>query len=92
MRRVQKIVLFVAPMLALLILSDPALAVTHGGEGLHGPTNDAQVTNIMFFLLIFFPVVIVVGSLLQAWGERRRHRKVVAQRAARAAAPVKGGW
>jgi preprotein translocase subunit SecG len=92
MRRVQKVVLFVAPILALLVFADPALAVTHGGEGLFGPTNDAQVTNAMFFLLGFFPVIIIVFSLIQSWLDHRKHKKIDAEKAAAAAHPFKGGW
>jgi hypothetical protein len=89
--RLRKFILFVAPILALLAFADPALAVTHGGEGLYGPTDDASITNMMFFLIAFFPGVIIIGSLLQAWGDRRRHRKLAALRAERAN-PDKQGW
>ncbi len=86
------IVMFVAPIVALLAFADPALAVTHGGEGLFGHTDDAQITNAMFLLLGFFPVIIIVFSLIQAWLDRRKHHKIDAERAAAAANPFKGGW
>jgi hypothetical protein len=76
----------------LLVFADPALAVTHGGEGLYGHTDDAEITNTMFFLIAFFPTVIVILSLAQGWLDRRKHRQVVAEKAAREANPVKGGW
>jgi preprotein translocase subunit SecG len=92
MRRIRTLIVCLAPIVALLVFADPALAVTHGGEGLFGHTNDAQITNVMFLLLGFFPVVIIVLSLIQGQLDRRKHRKIQAERAARAADPVKGGW
>ncbi len=92
MRRLQKIALFVAPVVAMLVFADPALAVTHGGQGLFGNLDDSQITNAMFFLLGFFPIIIIVFSLIQAALDHRKHKKIDAEKAARAANPVKGGW
>ena len=89
--RLKKFILFLAPIVVLLACADPALAVTHGGEGLYGPTNDVSITNMMFALIGFFPALIIVMSLWQAFAERRRHRKLAATRAAEQAND-KPGW
>ncbi len=92
MRRLRTFILFVAPILALLVFADPALAVTHGGEGLYGPSNDAAITNTMFILIGFFPALIIVMTLYQAWSDNRRHKKWHAQKAKLKAQPPEGGW
>ena len=92
MRRIQKIILALSPVLALLLFADPALAVTYGGTGLFGNTNDVVISNAMFFLLGFFPVIIIIFSAFQMWTEHRRHKKLEAQRTARAAEPERSGW
>jgi hypothetical protein len=92
MRRLRTIILCVAPVLALLVFSDSALAVTHAGEGLYGPTNDVTITNAMFFLLALFPAILIVFTILQGFSDRRKHRKWEAEKAARAAEPSHGGW
>lgn len=92
MRRVRTLILMVAPMLALLLFADPALAVTHGGEGLFGSTNDVNITNMMFLLIGFFPAVIIVLSIYQAWIDNRRHKKFHREQAQMRAHEDKGGW
>ena len=92
MRRLRTLILFVTPVLALLVFADPALAITHGGEGLYGPSNDSAITNTMFLLIGFFPAVIIVMSIYQAWADNRRERKFHAQRAREQATADKGGW
>ncbi|MBO0767103.1 MAG: hypothetical protein J2O48_00320 [Solirubrobacterales bacterium] len=92
MRRIRLFITFLAPVAAMLLLADPALAVTHGGQGLHGPTDDAGITNVMFLLIGFFPVIIVVFSLIQSGLDHRKHAKWDKQKAAMDANPVKGGW
>jgi preprotein translocase subunit SecG len=86
------LLVFLAPLLALLVFSDPAWAVTHGGEGLYGPTNDVTITNAMFFLLALFPAIIIVLTILQGFADRRKHRKWEQEKLARAAEPSTGGW
>jgi preprotein translocase subunit SecG len=92
MRRLQRTAVFIAPIVALLVFADPAFATTHGGTGLFGNTNDSQITNTMFFLLGFFPVVIIVLSVFQGFLDNRKHKKIEAEKAARAADPHRGGW
>ncbi len=92
MRRLRTLLLFVTPVLLLLAFADPALAVTHGGEGLYGPTDDVSITDTMFILLGFFPVVIIVLSLYQNWADNRRHHKFHAERAREQAEADHGGW
>ncbi|WP_249009517.1 hypothetical protein [Conexibacter sp. DBS9H8] len=92
MRRLRTLILCLGPFLALLVSAGPALAAATGGEGLYGPTNAIVITNTMFVLLGLFPTIIVVFSLIQAWLDRRKHRKMDAEAAARAASPVKTGW
>ena len=91
--RIRKLIVFAAPIVLLLVFADPALAVTHGGEGLYGATDDVSITNTMFILLGFFPALIIVMSLYQAWSERRRHEKVKRRKAAETAAHANdAGW
>ena len=91
MRRLRTFALLLVPVLALLVFADPALAVTHGGEGLYGSTDDATITNTMFILIGLFPALIVVLSILQGFLDRRHHRKFAREKAA-AAAERSPGW
>jgi preprotein translocase subunit SecG len=77
---------------AVLALAPSALAVTHGGQGIFGPTNDKQITNAMFIIIGLFPVLIIVFSLIQAWLEHRKHARVDAAKARSQSAEWKGGW
>jgi hypothetical protein len=92
MRQLRTFILFIAPILVLLVFADPALAVTHGGEGLYGPSDDVAITNTMFILIGFFPALIIVMSLDQAWSDNRRHKKFHAARARELAERDQGGW
>jgi preprotein translocase subunit SecG len=92
MRRLRTFILLALPTLALLVFADPALAVTHGGEGLFGPTNDVNIVNMMFLLIGFFPAVIIVLSIYQSWADNRRHKKFHAEQAAMRAHEDRGGW
>ena len=70
-----------------------ALATTHGGEGIWGPTSDKTITYAMFILIGLFPVLIIVFSLIQALARppQARARQDAAKRRA-SAAEWKGGW
>ncbi|HET9073009.1 MAG TPA: hypothetical protein VFN48_00385 [Solirubrobacteraceae bacterium] len=92
MRRLRTFALLLVPVVAMLVFADPALAFTHGGEGLFGPTDDVTITNTMFILIGFFPALIVVLSILQHFLDKRHHRKFAREKAAAAADPVQGGW
>jgi uncharacterized membrane protein YdjX (TVP38/TMEM64 family) len=76
----------------MLTLCPSALAVTHGGEGLFGPTDDQQITNVMFIVMGFFIVIIVVFSMIQARLEHRKHARVDAAKRRSSAVEWKGGW
>jgi fatty acid desaturase len=92
MRRTRAITLLLSAVVALLALAPSALAITHGGQGLYGETDDVVVTNMMFGVIIFFVVIIIVFSLIQSWLDHRKHARMDA--AARRAASVdwRGGW
>jgi hypothetical protein len=92
MRRLRFLVTLIVGALALLIFADPALAVTHSGQGLYGPTDDVTITNMMFFLILFFPGLILVLTLFQGFLDRRKHHKWEREKAAAAANPDRGGW
>jgi preprotein translocase subunit SecG len=81
-----------AVALAMLVLSPSALAVTHGGEGLFGPTNDQNITNAMFIVIGFFVVIIIVFSLIQGRLEHRKHARQDAAKHRESAVEWKGGW
>jgi preprotein translocase subunit SecG len=76
----------------MLTVCPSALAVTHGGEGLFGPTNDKQITNAMFICIGFFVVIIIVFSLIQGRLEHRKHARLDAAKRRASATEWKGGW
>jgi preprotein translocase subunit SecG len=80
--------------LAFLALTAPvALAGEHdGGEGLYGETNDKVITNVGYILIVAFPVLVLLLSLLQGRLEKRKDRRLAADKARRARADVRGGW
>ena len=92
MTRTRIAMIFSAVALAVLGGAPAALAVTHGGEGLYGPTNDSEITNAMFLVMIFFVVVIVVFSTIQGWLEHRKHARLDAAKRRESAVEWKGGW
>jgi uncharacterized membrane protein len=92
MRRLRVISLFISVVAALLVFAPGALAITHGGEGLYGETNDVVITNMMFGIIVFFPVVIVVFSLIQAWLDHRKHARMDAAKRRAASVDWRGGW
>jgi uncharacterized membrane-anchored protein len=93
MSRRNRILLAVsATLTALLTFAPGALAITHGGQGLYGETNDVTITNAMFILIAFFPGVIVVFSLIQAWLDHRKHARMDAAKRRAASVDWRGGW
>ncbi len=92
MSRKQTAVFAVSVVVSMLALAPSALAVTHGGQGIWGPTTDLQVTNAMFIIIGLFPVLIIVFSLIQAWLEHRKHARVDAAMRRESSAEWKGGW
>jgi preprotein translocase subunit SecG len=79
-------------VISTLAFAPSALAVTHGGEGIWGPTNDKTITNAMFIIMGLFVVLVLVFSLLQSWLEHRKHARVDATLRREASEQWKGGW
>lgn len=77
---------------AMLLTAPSALAVTHGGQGIFGPTSDKTVTYTMFMVIGLFPVIIIVFSVIQGWLEHRKHARVDAAQRRASSAEWKGGW
>ena len=77
---------------ATLAGAPSALATTHGGEGIWGPTSDKTITYAMFILIGLFPLIIIVFSLIQGWLEHRKHARVDAAQRRASSAEWKGGW
>jgi hypothetical protein len=92
MRRAHLVTLVVAAFAALMVLAPDALAVTHGGQGLYGESDDVVITNSMFIVIAFFPVIIVIFSLLQGWLDHRKHARMDAARRRAASVDWRGGW
>lgn len=72
----------------LLVVAAPALA-HDGGQGWYGETNDKVVTNAGFILIIFFPVFIFLMSVIQWKLDKRKYRRMAAEKAA---TETPGGW
>jgi hypothetical protein len=63
-----------------------------GGEGLWGETNDKVITNAGFALIVGIPLLILVLTLIQTALERRKDRRLAAEKARRSRADLRGGW
>jgi preprotein translocase subunit SecG len=81
-----------AVALTMLAVCPSASAVTHGGEGIYGPTNDAVITNAMFIVMGFFVVIIIVFSVIQGRLEHRKHARLDAAKRRASSQEWKGGW
>ena len=92
MRRSRLFMLLSTVVLGVLVFVPNALAITHGGQGLYGETNDVTITNAMFGLIILFPTLIVIFSLIQGWLEHRKHERVDAAKRRAASVDWRGGW
>ncbi len=75
-----------------MALAPSALATTHGGQGLWGPSNDLTITMTMFIVIALFPVIIVVFSLIQSFLDRRKHARMDAAARRGKSAEWNGGW
>ena len=91
-RRNQILLVLSVALVALFVLEPSALANTHDGEGIYGPTNDLHITDAMFIVIAFFPTVIVVFSLIQAWLDHRKHARQDAAKRRASSVEWKGGW
>jgi hypothetical protein len=82
--------------IVLLALTAPvALAAEEGhdgGEGWWGETNDKVITNAGFIIIAGIPVLILILTLIQTALDRRKDRRLAAERARRARADLRGGW
>ena len=92
MRRIKTLSLLLAPAVAMLVYAPSALAITHGGEGIYGPTDDKIITTWMFGLLIFFTLLITVFSMIYSRMEKRKYARVAAEKARGTSDRWKGGW
>jgi preprotein translocase subunit SecG len=73
-------------------MAPSAFAVTHGGQGVWGPTSDKTITYAMFILIGLFPVLIIVFSLIQSFLEHRKHARIDAAMRRAKSDQWKGGW
>lgn len=92
MRRRRTVLLALWVTAAMLVAAPSALAVTHGGQGIWGATNDQTITYAMFVLIGLFPVLIIVFSLIQGWLEHRKHARIDAAARRASSDQWKGGW
>jgi hypothetical protein len=78
----------------LLLSAAPALASTghDQGEGTYGPVSDKVTTDVGFILIAGFPLLVLLLSLLQNALDKRKYRRMAAQKARRARADERGGW
>jgi hypothetical protein len=63
-----------------------------GGEGLWGETNDKVITNAGFALIAGIPLLVLVLTLIQTRLDKRKDRRLAAERARKARADLRGGW
>jgi hypothetical protein len=84
----------VLTIVAFALLAPAALAQEghDAGEGLWGETNDKVVTNAGFILIAAFPTLVLVLSLIQWRLDKRKDRRLAAERARKARADMRGGW
>jgi uncharacterized membrane protein len=75
-----------------LAVAPNALATTHGGQGIYGPTGGLLMTQVMLGLILFFPTIIVIFSIIQSRLDHRKHARMDAARRRETAEEWKGGW
>lgn len=92
MTRVRKSLIGLTVAAIVLAQCSPALAVTHGGEGLWGPTSYLGETNAMFIMIGLFVTMIIVFSLIQGWLDHRKHARMDAAKNRASSNEWKGGW
>jgi hypothetical protein len=80
--------------LFLALMAPVALASEghDGGEGLWGETNDKVITNAGFALIAGIPLLVLVLTLIQTALDRRKDRRLAAERARKSRADLRGGW
>jgi hypothetical protein len=84
----------VLTIVAFTLMAPAALASEghDGGEGLWGETNDKVITNAGFVLIAGIPLMLLVFTLIQITLDRRKDRRLAAERARKARADLRGGW
>ena len=63
-----------------------------GGEGWWGETNDKVITNAGFAIIAGIPLLILILTLIQTSLDRRKDRRLAAERVRRERADLRGGW
>ena len=63
-----------------------------GGEGWWGETNDKVITNAGFVIIAGIPLLILILTLIQTSLDRRKDRRLAAERVRRERADLRGGW
>ena len=63
-----------------------------GGEGWWGETNDRVITNAGFALIAGIPLLVLTLTLIQTALDKRKDRRLAAERARRSRADLRGGW
>jgi hypothetical protein len=79
----------------LVLMAPAALAATEGhdgGEGLWGETNDKVITNAGFALIAGIPLLVLTLTLIQTALDKRKDRRLAAERARKSRADLRGGW
>jgi hypothetical protein len=77
----------------VLVGAAPALAAYHDqGQGTYGPVSDKVTTDVGFILIAGFPLLVLILSLIQNGLDKRKYRRMAAQKARRARADERGGW
>jgi hypothetical protein len=80
---------------ALLALTAPVALASEGhdgGEGLWGETNDKVVTYAGFIIIAAIPLLILILTLIQTRLDKRKDRRLAAEKARKARADLRGGW
>jgi len=78
--------------LTFLLLSAPLALASDDGQGTYGPADDKVVTNAGFILIGGIPLLLMLLSLLQGGLDKRKKRRLKAEKARKARADQRGGW
>ena len=57
-----------------------------------GETNDKVVTYAGFILIVAFPLLILILTLIQTRLDKRKDRRLAAEKTRKARADLRGGW
>ena len=91
-RSVLRTIVLTTVFVALMAPAALASEGHDGGEGLWGETNDKVITNAGFILIAAFPLLVFILSLIQGRLDKRKDRRLAAEKARRARADMRGGW